>query len=190
MDDTFYMSNISPQVADMNRGFWAKLEKFVRNLMQVYDDVFVCTGPMFVPEFEKISKTWHVSYRVVGPKHDIAVPTHFFKCVHATGNGDMPAAQGCFMVPNRSIDIKSERLSSFVVPVDLIEHYTGLELFPALRHGGVKHAKLVDIDDNAIESAAATSNSTSIVVVKPLCDQVKCDLTREKFVMATKRRTE
>ena len=51
MDDTFSLINISPQVGDgFNRDYWARLEKFTRDLALEYDaDVLVATGPLFLP---------------------------------------------------------------------------------------------------------------------------------------------
>jgi endonuclease G len=153
MDKTFYMSNISPQVgAGMNRGFWQMLERFVRRLTYKYDDVFVCSGPLFLPELDEATSTWRVKYQVIGPKHDIAVPTHFFKCVHAKSNER--SSQSCFVIPNRPIDHQSESLSEFEVPVREVERLAGFELFPQLA-GDVR---------------------------KSVCDEVKCELIKESIL--------
>lgn len=50
MDESFLMTNISPQVgAGFNRGYWSRLEGFVRHLAHQYDAVYVVTGPLFLP---------------------------------------------------------------------------------------------------------------------------------------------
>lgn len=44
------LSNISPQVgAGFNRHYWARFEAFVRELTLVADDVWVVTGPLWLP---------------------------------------------------------------------------------------------------------------------------------------------
>ena len=54
MSDTFYLSNIAPQVGSgFNRDYWARLEKFTRDLTKICDDVYVVTGPLYVPEWLK-----------------------------------------------------------------------------------------------------------------------------------------
>lgn len=50
MDESFLMTNISPQVGvGFNRGYWSRLEGFVRHLAHQYDAVYVITGPLFLP---------------------------------------------------------------------------------------------------------------------------------------------
>lgn len=50
MDESFLMTNVSPQVGvGFNRGYWARLEGFVRHLTRHFDDVYVVTGPLFLP---------------------------------------------------------------------------------------------------------------------------------------------
>lgn len=44
MDETFYLSNIAPQVGDgFNRHYWAYLEDFCRRLTSNFEDVYVFT---------------------------------------------------------------------------------------------------------------------------------------------------
>lgn len=51
MDQTFYLSNMAPQVGvGFNRHSWNRLEKYVRKLTNVYKDVYVCTGPLYIPK--------------------------------------------------------------------------------------------------------------------------------------------
>lgn len=50
LDQTFVLSNISPQVgAGFNRDKWAELEKHSRKLLKQYPNVYVCTGPLYLP---------------------------------------------------------------------------------------------------------------------------------------------
>lgn len=49
-DQTFLLSNISPQVGKgFNRDAWNRLEKYVRKLTRVYKHLYVCTGPLYLP---------------------------------------------------------------------------------------------------------------------------------------------
>ena len=41
-----------------NRDAWAKLEGHVRQLTHAYSNVFVCTGPLYIPEAGKDGKTY------------------------------------------------------------------------------------------------------------------------------------
>jgi endonuclease G len=51
MEQTFFLSNMAPQVGvGFNRDSWNRLEKHVRKLTNVYKDVYVCTGPLYLPK--------------------------------------------------------------------------------------------------------------------------------------------
>ena len=47
MDESFYYTNMSPQLASFNRGIWKKLETQVRNWAIEYDSLYIVTGPIF-----------------------------------------------------------------------------------------------------------------------------------------------
>nr|XP_039330907.1 endonuclease G, mitochondrial isoform X2 [Saimiri boliviensis boliviensis] len=49
MDDTFYLSNVAPQAPHLNQHAWNNLEKYSRSLTRSYQNVYVCTGPLFLP---------------------------------------------------------------------------------------------------------------------------------------------
>lgn len=51
IQQTFHLSNIAPQVGPgFNRHSWNRLEKYVRHLTKNYKDVYVCTGPLYLPK--------------------------------------------------------------------------------------------------------------------------------------------
>jgi endonuclease G len=53
MADTFYLSNISPQVGTgFNRDYWARFEKMTRDLLRHHETLYVVTGPLFLPEWD------------------------------------------------------------------------------------------------------------------------------------------
>lgn len=55
------------------------MEKRVRKYARSNRNVYVCTGPLFLPQADPGSDTnLFVKYRVIGKSH-VAVPTHFFK---------------------------------------------------------------------------------------------------------------
>jgi endonuclease G len=73
MNETFLLSNMSPQVASFNRGYWARLEKWVRSI-KGFDRLIVYTGPLFLPAWN--GEQYRVSYQVLGTPPNTAVPTH------------------------------------------------------------------------------------------------------------------
>ena len=62
MDDSFFLSNIVPQNYDNNANFWYKIEVYCRSLVKRYSDVYVISGPLFLPEQRDEGK--QVSYQV------------------------------------------------------------------------------------------------------------------------------
>lgn len=65
MDSTFIMVNICPQSPDLNKGFWAKLEGFVRKLLhREFEEVVVITGPVFAPSL--VNGRWVYAHSSIG----------------------------------------------------------------------------------------------------------------------------
>lgn len=127
MDDTFLLSNIAPQNPDLNQNMWNRLEQQVRSLTRLYRNVFVCTGPLFLPRQEADGKLY-VTYRVLGQNH-IAVPTHFFKVLIL----ELPDAQGVelrsYIMPNQPVPEQTP-LEQFLVPIEMVERASGLLFVP------------------------------------------------------------
>uniref|UniRef100_A0A671N6M9 Endonuclease n=1 Tax=Sinocyclocheilus anshuiensis TaxID=1608454 RepID=A0A671N6M9_9TELE len=109
MDDTFYLSNVSRQNPHLNQ-----------------NNVFVCTGPLYLPRQEPDGKMY-VKYQVLGKNH-VAVPTHFLKVVILEKpRGDMELRS--YVMPNMPVDEKIP-LERFLVPIESIERASGLLFVP------------------------------------------------------------
>jgi len=141
MDDTFLLTNVSPQAgAGFNRHYWARFEKFVRDLAWQYDEVFVVTGPLYLPR-QRPDGGYEVRFPVLGaPPRMVSVPTHFFKVVLAERRGEDPPgkkgarkrrALGAFVMPNEPI-APGTPLAAFAVPLDSLETTAGMTFFPRL----------------------------------------------------------
>ncbi|KAK2710097.1 hypothetical protein QYM36_013690 [Artemia franciscana] len=65
MNETFVLSNIAPQVGDgFNRDKWNDHERYIRNQTKNYKNIYVCTGPLFLPQKEGDGKLY-VKYQVI-----------------------------------------------------------------------------------------------------------------------------
>ncbi|KAI9095937.1 hypothetical protein DFS34DRAFT_651193 [Phlyctochytrium arcticum] len=129
LNETFLLTNISPQVGiGFNRHYWAYFEHFVRSLTAHFDDVYVVTGPLYIPKLNPDGR-FYVTYEVIGDPPNTAVPTHFFKVVLGV-KGTEYALQG-FVLPNQSIS-HSVPLEEFAMPLDAIERSAGLVIYPNL----------------------------------------------------------
>lgn len=112
-EQTFFLTNMAPQVGSgFNRDSWNRLEKYVRKLTKNYANVYVCTGPLYLPKKETDGKSY-VKYQVIG-NNSVAVPTHFYKIVV----GETPTGQ--------------YELESYVMPNQVIDDKTPLNLFQVI----------------------------------------------------------
>ena len=114
MSETFYMSNMSPQVAGFNRGVWNRIENIVRKWTKTYDELFVVTGPVL----EK-------GLPVIG--YGVSIPKYFYKIVF--DNTSKTPKMLAFLIENKS---DKKHISEFVTTVDEVERVTGLNFFASL----------------------------------------------------------
>lgn len=161
MDETFYLTNISPQIGDgFNRDYWAHFEDFARRLTKDYDGVRIMTGPLFLPKSSPENPNkYKVEYEVIGSPPNIAVPTHFFKLIVGERNNSKDIAVGAFVLPNEQID-NNTPLTKFQVPVDALERSSGLELL----------------------------HKVPYMNKKDLCREVKCEIIVREFPKAVNNR--
>lgn len=116
MNDSFYLSNMSPQVGSFNRGIWAKLESVVRTFAAQNQVIYVVTGPVLTDgPYERIGI------------NEVAVPNYYYKAI-LDYEGDEHKAIG-FLLKNEG---SSADLTTFAVSIDYLEEVTGLDFFPAL----------------------------------------------------------
>ncbi|KAM9810467.1 endonuclease G, mitochondrial [Neosynchiropus ocellatus] len=127
MEDTFYLSNIAPQNPHLNQNAWNNLEKLCRSLTRSYLNVYVCTGPLYLPRQESDGKLY-VHYQVLGRNH-VAVPTHFFKVLILERPGSQGVELRSYLLPNTPVDEKIP-LEHFLVPIETIERASGLLFVP------------------------------------------------------------
>lgn len=123
---TFLLSNMAPQVGKgFNRDKWNDLEQYCRKLARDNANVYVITGPLYLPRREEDGKLY-VKYQVLGQNH-VSVPTHFYKVVVTeTKAGELELES--FLLPNVVID-NDTPLSTFYVPSEVIERASGLLMF-------------------------------------------------------------
>lgn len=113
-EETFYTSNISPQLHDFNSGVWNRLEQKVRYWAKKYHKVQVISGGVFDEQNKSIGS------------EQVSVPTYFYKILLTEINGQYKMI--AFLVPHQRSD---KPLYEFVVSVDEIEKRTKIDFFPA-----------------------------------------------------------
>ncbi len=118
MSQSYYYSNISPQLPDFNRGVWASLESFIREYVQEHEQkVYVVTGPVLTDNLPVIERS----------RHKVSIPEFFFKVVLNT-EGDTARGIG-FILPHSDDEYPP---ISYATTIDEVEKLTGIDFFPAL----------------------------------------------------------
>lgn len=117
MSDSFYMSNMSPQKPECNRGIWVDLESRVRTFAYREKELFVVTGPIFY-EGQPVQS--------IGVTSKVSVPHAYYKVVYDL---TPPCKMIGFIIPNAG---GTKKLQDYAVTVDQVETATGLKFFPKL----------------------------------------------------------
>lgn len=113
-DETFYMSNMSPQMPDFNRGIWSDLENKVRSWVKKRGELIIITGPILKKGLPTI-----------GRMNKIAVPEKFYKIIYDPATEEAIA----FLFPNEG---SVELVKSFTISIDELETMTGIDFFAKL----------------------------------------------------------
>ena len=115
MSESFFMSNMSPQSASFNRGIWRKIEKQFRDWSYKYGELVIITGPVLKGE----------NYGSIG-YNKVTIPTWYYKVAIDPSNYDRNLA---ILIENKG---SSASIKSFVVTIDYLEEFSGLNFFHSL----------------------------------------------------------
>lgn len=116
MSQSFFMSNMTPQAPQFNRGIWKELEEQVRAWAVRDNGIYVVTGPVLTPGLPTI-----------GRQNEVAIPPYFYKVLLYCNAPEIRMV--AFLLKNEGSD---KSLKQFVVPVDQVEQLTGIDFFPKL----------------------------------------------------------
>lgn len=116
MDESFYLSNISPQNGNLNRGVWKSIEELTRDNAQRYGEIIVVTGPVFT---NKKGLGYIGDNRVI-------IPNGFYKVLLAYDNVYTGIGFYCENVAGK------KKLSTYAKSIDEIEDITGIDFFHLL----------------------------------------------------------
>ena len=113
LSESYFYSNMSPQVDDFNRGGWAKLEGMLRKY--VYEnnvDLFVVTGPVLSEDLPVIERS----------VDKVSIPNYYYKIAYDKENNRAIA----FLMPNQNLDYPVEY---YAVSIDSVEALTNIDFF-------------------------------------------------------------
>lgn len=152
-EQTFYYSNMSPQLNDFNGGFWGKLEARVQTWGRstadgVYDKVYVTKGGTL----NKLLKNFKGTTVNGGTPttdangftiHGLACPEYYFMAVLSQKDDVFHAIAFLVHKEGMTRNPSSDELKEYVVSVDKLEEETGIDFF----------CNLPDVLENEVEAA-------------------------------------
>lgn len=142
LSESYYYSNMSPQVADLNRGAWSKLENQGREWSLDCNELFVVTGPVLKPNLPKVQQG---SFR-------LSIPEYYYKIFVDLYGPEYKAI--AFIMPNKKID---DPIMNYVVSIDEIEKKTGIDFFPTLDDSLEERLEKKSIEEEWPASVQSTS---------------------------------
>jgi endonuclease G len=114
MSESFFLSNMVPQVPNHNRGIWKQLETAVRGWVKEGRDIYVVSGTIYAP-----------GYQTIGAGR-VGIPTHMWKVIVDRKNAKAIA----FLFPNAPLPVKD--LPNYATNIFTIEQHTGINFMPQL----------------------------------------------------------
>ncbi|MCO6493737.1 MAG: DNA/RNA non-specific endonuclease [Phaeodactylibacter sp.] len=117
LSESYYYSNMSPQIDAFNREGWAELESLIRGYVfrNPGSQLYVVTGPILREGLPAIERG----------VNKVSIPEHFYKVVL-----DRQQGRGVgFILPHQAI---AAPLETYAVPIDEVERRTGLDFFNLL----------------------------------------------------------
>ena len=113
--ESFYYSNMSPQLPAFNRGVWKRLEELTRSWAVENQSIYIVTGPVLKP-----------GLKTIGP-NKVTVPDYYYKVIL---DYTEPGIKGIgFLLQNTG---STAPLQQFAVTIDSVEKVAGLDFFPLL----------------------------------------------------------
>lgn len=116
LSESYFYSNMSPQLPEFNRESWAALENHLRQYVIVNrTPLYILTAPVLSADLEKITRA----------TNNVTVPKHYVKAVYDPAK---KVAIG-FIMPSQQ---NAYPLEHYAVAIDEVEELIGLNIFQSL----------------------------------------------------------
>jgi endonuclease G len=106
MNESFYLTNVSPQNPNLNRGIWKKLENQIREWGKT-KKLIIITGTIISKNSKKLG-------------NNVKIPTHFYKVIINQKTNEIY----CYLFPNV---ITKENLENYKITLKELENKTKLD---------------------------------------------------------------
>lgn len=117
LSESYFYSNMSPQLPELNRRIWAELEGVIRGyiIARPKTELYIVTGPVLHDSLPPIQRSLN----------KVSIPEKYFKVIV-----DLHNQRGIgFILPNKT---SFYPLVSYSVSIDEVEKLTGINFFPKL----------------------------------------------------------
>ncbi|MCQ2272627.1 MAG: DNA/RNA non-specific endonuclease [Bacteroidales bacterium] len=131
MEESFYLSNVCPQLYNLNSGDWQELEIRVRRWASDFGSVYIVCGPIVNPGYQTIGSM------------KVAVPSAFYKVLLCQNKGQWQAIGFVF-----KHEAGHKKLVNYCKSIDEVEKMTGIDFFYLLD----------DKIENSIEASFSASD--------------------------------
>lgn len=117
---TFYLTNMMPQVNSFNAGVWSSMEGKLRDWSKTFDTLYVCKGGTIDNE------QYIINYLGSGD-NKIPIPKYFFMAV--LGKNSMGYTAMAFWIEHSGKISKSSNLNNYLINVRELEKKTNIDFF-------------------------------------------------------------
>ncbi len=126
-EQTFYYTNMTPQVGALNQKVWAKLEDKIRSWSSNIDTLFVVTGAL-----PSAPGSADLTYTYDNEGRRVVVPAYYFKALAKIDRQTGNAYTIAFKFDNASFPGGEEGYMQAAMSVKELEDLTGFHFFPSI----------------------------------------------------------
>jgi len=118
-EETFLMTNISPQKPNLNQKIWQRLEEMeLESFPSRFKEVWVYTGPIFHEDTKKLKNSFWID-----------IPSAFYK-IYVGIKKDGSLKTLAFIIPQTTKS--NDKIEKYQVSIDAIEKQSGFDFFHKL----------------------------------------------------------
>ena len=135
LSESYFYSNMAPQLPELNRERWAELENILREyVISNQEQLYVITGGVLTNSLSTMNNEGH--------KNKVSIPKLFYKVV--LDNSGEEKRGIAFLMPNANC---SDPILMYAVSIDSVEVLTGLDFFTSLSEAvQEKLESITDVD--------------------------------------------
>ena len=126
MIESFYFTNMSPQIPGFNRGIWKRLEELMRLWAIEYKSILIVTGPI-LPALSQCHLSQLVSCQDSLPtigKNRVSVPNKYYKAIVDTNKNRLEGI--AFLMNNEPA---TGELFDYAISIDNLQKISGINFF-------------------------------------------------------------